>query len=339
MNPIQINIAEPCHENWKNMSTTEQGRFCGNCQKEVIDFSTMEDPEIFLTLQKAEQKNQSICGRVYHTQLNRPILSTTQKVKNQIAWYWKYITAFFLFSTEAKVFAQKTTQNIENKTTQNCFQIRMGKVAPMQNKKIVTGTVVNEKNEPLPYASIQIKGKKEIVTADSLGKFTILANKFIDTLEISFLNSKTEFVLAGHKSENFVMETLQKNDPIVLPGLDLMPIMGIIMVANPENLSIKKDSIPAPVTTKKTNIRNTLKMYPNPVDQNGTTYIHIDDKEARMISIVNTRGIVLQRNNITNDIKKKIQVQLNGNIIPGFYTLEVINTKGNIINSTSFIVQ
>ncbi|MFY7839164.1 MAG: hypothetical protein ACOVP7_02760, partial [Lacibacter sp.] len=43
---FQINIAEPCHENWNKMSPVEQGRFCGSCQKNVIDFTTKSDEEI-----------------------------------------------------------------------------------------------------------------------------------------------------------------------------------------------------------------------------------------------------------------------------------------------------
>jgi len=43
---IQLNIPKPCHENWNAMSPKEQGRYCGSCQKTVVDFSVMSDKEI-----------------------------------------------------------------------------------------------------------------------------------------------------------------------------------------------------------------------------------------------------------------------------------------------------
>lgn len=35
MQKLQLSISEPCHENWHNMTPTEQGRFCNACAKEV----------------------------------------------------------------------------------------------------------------------------------------------------------------------------------------------------------------------------------------------------------------------------------------------------------------
>jgi hypothetical protein len=40
---VQINIPKPCHENWHSMTPKEQGRFCGSCDKIVVDFSKMSD--------------------------------------------------------------------------------------------------------------------------------------------------------------------------------------------------------------------------------------------------------------------------------------------------------
>jgi len=43
---IQLSIPKPCHENWDAMSPVEKGRFCGSCQKQVVDFSNMNDWQI-----------------------------------------------------------------------------------------------------------------------------------------------------------------------------------------------------------------------------------------------------------------------------------------------------
>ena len=106
MQQYQITIPEPCQEKWENMTVSEKGRFCSSCTKEVIDFSRMEDREVFTTLKYAYDHQIKVCGRMDVTQLQRPIQHTTQKIRTQIAWYWKYITAVFLFSNQGKLMAQ-----------------------------------------------------------------------------------------------------------------------------------------------------------------------------------------------------------------------------------------
>jgi len=43
---IQLSVENPCHENWENMSPSEKGRFCGSCQKQVVDFTNMTDGQV-----------------------------------------------------------------------------------------------------------------------------------------------------------------------------------------------------------------------------------------------------------------------------------------------------
>ena len=52
------------------MQQVQGGRHCAHCQKTVIDFSNMSDAELLKYL-NASQGN--ICGRLSHTQINKPI--------------------------------------------------------------------------------------------------------------------------------------------------------------------------------------------------------------------------------------------------------------------------
>ena len=38
MSIFKLNIAEPCREDWQNMTPNNLGRHCQNCQKTVVDF-------------------------------------------------------------------------------------------------------------------------------------------------------------------------------------------------------------------------------------------------------------------------------------------------------------
>lgn len=68
---IRINIPTPCNEGWNNMTPNERGRYCGSCQKTVVDFTNYTDEELLLFF--TEHKGQKLCGHFNKYQLNREI--------------------------------------------------------------------------------------------------------------------------------------------------------------------------------------------------------------------------------------------------------------------------
>ena len=69
-NVTYLHIASPCDEGWEQMIPDAQGRFCGSCQKTVIDFTQMSDAQVLATISKAAA---GCCGRFQNDQLDRPI--------------------------------------------------------------------------------------------------------------------------------------------------------------------------------------------------------------------------------------------------------------------------
>jgi hypothetical protein len=65
---MNINIPEPCHEDWVQMTPNEQGRFCGSCQKTVVDFTNFSAVDIQNYFTKHYE--QKVCGRFKNQQLN-----------------------------------------------------------------------------------------------------------------------------------------------------------------------------------------------------------------------------------------------------------------------------
>jgi hypothetical protein len=57
----KIRISNPCNENWNSMSTDKKGRFCTYCNKTVIDFTKMKNPEIHKYFVE-NSNNENICG-------------------------------------------------------------------------------------------------------------------------------------------------------------------------------------------------------------------------------------------------------------------------------------
>ena len=81
---IRVQVKEPCHENWQNMTENEKGRFCGSCQKTVVDFTLMSDKQILDHLSKATGKT---CGRFANDQLDRELKAKVVKPKSKWAYF------------------------------------------------------------------------------------------------------------------------------------------------------------------------------------------------------------------------------------------------------------
>ena len=91
---MKIYIPEPCHENWGVMTPNEQGRFCGSCQKTVVDFTNFsaEDIQNYFT----KHYGQKVCGRFKQQQLNSIDIQIPSFIFNQISFSRKFALALLL---------------------------------------------------------------------------------------------------------------------------------------------------------------------------------------------------------------------------------------------------
>jgi len=93
---IRVQVKEPCHENWQNMTENEKGRFCGSCQKTVVDFTLMSDKQILDHLSKASG---GTCGRFANDQLDREMKAEVVKPKSRWAYFINLLIPIFLSSS------------------------------------------------------------------------------------------------------------------------------------------------------------------------------------------------------------------------------------------------
>jgi len=178
MQKLQLTIPEPCHENWQNMTPTDQGRFCNACAKEVVDFSMMTDTEVLNYFTAVT--HEKVCGRVLPSQLERTIIKPKDP-KKKLFWYWNYIVMFFMFfgkgnSAKAQRCGQATTEAqlniIRSTNVNNALAGKVGKVA-VDNNRIITGKVTDINGNPIAFASIKIKESNTGITADVNGVYSL----------------------------------------------------------------------------------------------------------------------------------------------------------------------
>jgi len=95
LNQLSLNIAEPCHENWQEMTPIERGAYCKACCKEVVDFTNMADEDIIEYFEK--RKGQQVCGRLKNVQLNKPFVYISPDVLLMDIPLWKkYLAILFI---------------------------------------------------------------------------------------------------------------------------------------------------------------------------------------------------------------------------------------------------
>ncbi len=281
---IHLNIPEPCHEHWDQMTPVEKGRFCGSCQKQVVDFTTMSDTQLVTFFRKPSTG--SVCGRFMQDQLDR----TIDIPKKRIPWvkyFFQFLLPGFLMScgarttgkikiTESKneaitkstcsqttgvvmmdfetIVLPDTTQKTvsESNEVNDCENIGnnqspkkeflMGNdenvLMPIQvqgevAEKIIyelstsiniKGNVIDDNDQPIPYASVYIKGTSIGVAADSLGNFSL---KYVGIDDSIVLISSC----AGFQNTESMVR-LTKSEETITISLGEMNALGEVVITS-----------------------------------------------------------------------------------------------------------
>jgi hypothetical protein len=146
---IQYSIPDPCDKSWNEMTPDANGRFCGSCEKSVVDFTNMSDFSIVNYFEK--HKNEKVCGRFTKPQLER-VYQLNQPVFAP-AFDLRAVVLGLALTTFCAVHSFSQTDSIPpvlSDTTLNRLpSLTMGWVAPSydhKNEKAVTGTVCNSVN-------------------------------------------------------------------------------------------------------------------------------------------------------------------------------------------------
>lgn len=223
MSTIQISIPEPCHENWQNMTPTDQGRYCNACAKVVVDFSMMSDAEVLNYF--SALRDEKVCGRAMPAQLNRAI-SMPKEPKKRLFWYWNYIVMFFMFFSKSNYLKAQTKGEVVTVPIKQPCTKTVGMMIPIRQVKqvdhILTGQITDSKGAPIPFASIMIRNSKHGVSADEKGAFkiTVLSG---DYLKISAAGYQSKDIQVTEKT--FLNVTLE-NSPVPLGGAVVVTAMG-----------------------------------------------------------------------------------------------------------------
>ncbi|GAA4176380.1 hypothetical protein [Sphingobacterium ginsenosidimutans] len=155
MEKIILQVKESCTADWGKMTAQEQGRFCGKCEKVVVDFSEMSDQEIVDQIKKSSK---GLCGRFYEDQLLRELDASVSFAKNPL-WRnrWSGIAAGLMLIGSLSF---HTAQAQKTFTT--------GEVAVVQSK----GASKTVGKQPNPEPRINNKTTGEVIVVQLKGDGT-----------------------------------------------------------------------------------------------------------------------------------------------------------------------
>lgn len=242
------------------MTQAEKGKFCGSCQKTVVDFTNMSDRQLAEFFKKPSG---SVCGRFQQDQLERDITIPKKRIP-WVKYFFQFALPAFLVSMKAS--AQKKLP-IKGDTVV-CTTMTMGMVAiPHQvtTDKEISGVVNNEQGEPVSFATIKIKGENKTTTTDAAGRFKLKTVAESNHIIVSAMGYEiVEMNVTTQKEVNVILtnsRTLNMGEVVV--GKVACTKSNSIMDSN--KLSINKQRIPTlneiqKTTTNKVRILGTVSL-------------------------------------------------------------------------------
>ena len=359
---IQIRIAEPCHENWNSMLPAEQGRFCMSCRKQVVDFSSMTDKEI---LEHIATASKSICGRADNDQLNRLLVAPAEP--RSIWWrHWMGLAASFLLlfsksNAQVKHPRHPTAHTPPRQKNLPPTTIVMGTVAMVEEEKPVrvevSGRVVDDKNNPVPYATVRLIGGSAAVAADSAGFFRVAVNADPAAVSVSVSS-------VGYEPKTFSLSNEDSFKEMQAPGGKLVTDLGNVVLkgqtlgevvvtsynSKPLNALAGGISIcrkPSRYQRVKNSVKelagvNEVKVYPNPIAVKGIFNISLTIKEPGRYNIQFTDAAGKITGGRQINITQKNQAEtFDGSMFEssGIYFVSVISHLRNKVYTSRLVVQ
>lgn len=174
---LEITVPKACAASWNEMSVQNEGRFCGSCQKEVIDFTSYSDADLQTWFTSG--RHQKICGRFSVNQIQRlprvkSAVLTSKWPVARLAAAFAMVLPFTFPPANAKLVHQPPIAISDSWTHTTTVSNADRKTNDADSIQILKGTVRNgSSREALAGAIVAIKGTQLKTTTDSQGNFQI----------------------------------------------------------------------------------------------------------------------------------------------------------------------
>lgn len=181
---FSLTIPKPCSEDWNSFTPTTTGKFCGSCQKNVIDFTKATDDEIIAFISK---KPEHVCGRFRTDQLKSYMLLQEASIRPGFMLLKAGVISLLLLLISKP--GQAQTAVLKTKT-----EIAPQRTTSQGHEILVRGVVTSsEDSTALPGISVVQRGTVRATQTDGYGRFALQVDPSTsDVLVFSFISLKTQ---------------------------------------------------------------------------------------------------------------------------------------------------
>ncbi|MET0464860.1 MAG: carboxypeptidase-like regulatory domain-containing protein [Chitinophagaceae bacterium] len=258
---FQLSISDPCGEDWKGMTPNGCGRFCGSCQKTVVDFTVMDDQQLALFFKK---NTENVCGRFRDDQLSKDLSVPVKK----IPWFrylLKAIIPAVLFSN--KGYTQGEVRKIVPETTQAPVGQAKKRVIVGDTIRIIQRTIKGRVSDGSGNAVV---GASVMLHGTGIGTVTGQDGSFQLRIDQKDRSAQLDVSCVGYVAR---LVSCPVNDVEVnaMITLELQAVtMGMVVVTVAPT---KNTILPKYIVTDTT----VLKVFPNPVVSGTSINLQLDD--------------------------------------------------------------
>ncbi|MCW3072981.1 MAG: hypothetical protein JWP69_50 [Flaviaesturariibacter sp.] len=325
---INLTIPEPCLESWDAMTKTFNGKFCGSCSKEVIDFSTMSDAQLIAYFQKPAG---TVCGRFHEQQLNHEMILP----KKPLPWakyFFSVALPAFLFSFKANAQMGRVKAKVDTVNMPTHFPMALGMVssgAKVSTIDSIKGTVRDTNGAPIAYATVMIDGKNIGTSCNAQGEFFLLnKEKSPVFINVSAVGYETQVIMAKGSSMNITLSQ---------PLMGLVGTVGGVVVVRSSRKSKKVPLIERIADAVFTR----FKVYPNPARSGSKVVVEWKKGETGdyTANLVSFAGQVVQSKEVVIESKAQLIMIDIPVTAPGTYVLSFRNKRSGKVYSQQVVVQ
>jgi len=327
----QLLLYNPCHEQWGDMQPNTEGRFCGSCQKTVVDFTGMSDRELLVWFAHGRS---NVCGRMTEDQLNRDLVPAGPPKKRGWAVWWQFLLAGLLVSSEASSQTRPSKPPVSQSYDNTAHrQIVMGVTAllpPDQHIRIVDSVT----QKPLRGASVQVDEDLKYFIADSAGMVVIPHQRMVraSTLKITSVGYAHAVIpvedwMGADKVVQLVAQPVELQ-PATVVSYGVTSLGGTLggMVAVRRVKRTLAEAIKDTLLCRK----SPLTIYPNPVTRGAsvTLSLRMDMPGSYMAQLYGGGGMVVESMRLEGvDGSRTELMDIPGTLAAGIYFVWVFHLE------------